>query len=132
MNIVPFIQEKWSLIGTRLKLPLDTLDEIWQKASEQQIPTESQNTFCCVKMLTSWYEASDDVSADAIIMAVDAPHVGLKTKISSIKTALTSEYVPMGSSEGISATMPPEKLEQSYFDMITKFCSELSKLIKNT
>ena len=127
MNIVPFIQEKWSLIGTRLKLSSDKLDDIWQAASEQQIPTESRNTFCCVKMLTSWYETSDDVSADAIIMAVDVPHVGLKSKISSIEAALKSEYVPMDSSAGLSVTNPPEKFEQPYYDMITNFCLELNK-----
>ena len=55
MNIVPLIQEKWSFIGTRLKLSSDKLDDICQAASEQQIPAESKNTFCCVKMLTSWY-----------------------------------------------------------------------------
>ena len=127
MNIVSLIQEKWSLIGIRLKLSTDKLDDIWQAASEQQISSESRNTFCCVKMLKNWYETSDDVSVDAVIMAVDAPHVGLKTKITSIETALTSEYLPMDSTTGTSATMPPEKLEQSYFDMITKFCLELSK-----
>ena len=127
MNIVPLIQEKWSLIGTRLRISSDKLDDIWQAVSEQQIPTESRNTFCCVKMLTSWYETSDDVSADAIIMAVDAPHVGLKSKISSIEAALKSEYVPMDSSAGQLVTNPPEKSEQPYFDMITKFCLELSK-----
>ena len=126
MNVVPLIQEKWSLIGTRLKLSSDMLDDIWQMANEQQIPTESKNTFCCVKMLTSWYETSDDVSADAIIMAVDVPHVGLKSKISSIEAALKSEYVPMDSSVGQSVTNPPEKFEQPYFDMIAKFCLELS------
>ena len=127
MNIVSLIQEKWSLIGIRLKLSTDKLDDIWQAASEQQISAESRNTFCCVKMLKKWYETSDNVSVDAVIMAVDAPHVGLKTKISSIETALTSQYLPMDSIAGTSATMPPEKLEQSYFDMITKFCLELSK-----
>ena len=127
MNIVPFIQEKWSLIGIRLRISTDKLDDIGQAASEQQIPAESKNTFCCVKMLKNWYETSDDVSVDAIIMAVDAPHVDLKTKISSIETALTSEYLPMDSNVEVSATIPPEKLQQSYFDMITKFCLELSK-----
>ena len=127
MNIVSLIQEKWSLIGIRLKLSTDKLDDIWQAASEQQISAESRNTFCCVKMLKTWYETSDDVSVDAVIMAVDAPHVGLKAKISSIETVLTSEYLPVNNSEGISATMPPEKLEQPYFDMITTFCLELSK-----
>ena len=127
MNIVPLIQEKWSFIGTRLKISSDKLDDIWQMASEQQIPTESKNTFCCVKMLTSWYKTSDDVSADAIIMAVEAPHVGLKSKISSIEAALKSEYVLMDSNARQSVTNPPEKFEQPYFDMIAKFCLELSK-----
>ena len=127
MNIVPLIQEKWSLIDIRLRISTDKLDDIGQAASEQQIPAESKNTFCCVKMLKNWYETSDDVSVDAIIMAIDVPHVDLKTKISSIETALTSEYLPMDSSAGVSVTMPPEKLQQSYYDMITKFCIELSK-----
>lgn len=127
MNIVPLIQEKWSLVGTRLKLSSDKLDDIWQAASEQQIPTESKNTFCCVKMLTSWYETSDNVSVDAIIIAVDAPHVGLKTVVSSIKAALTSEYAAMDSNPEKSVTNPPEKHELSYFNMITKFCIELTK-----
>ena len=127
MNIVPFIQEKWSLIGTRLRISSDKLNDIWQAASEQQMPAESKNTYCCVKMLTSWYETSDDISADIIIMAAGAPHVGLKSKISSIETVLTSEYVSVDTSEETSAMMPPEKSEQPYFDMITKFCSELTK-----
>ena len=127
MNIVPLIQEKWSFIGTRLKLSSDKLDDICQAASEQQIPAESKNTFCCVKMLTSWYETSDDVSVDAIMMAVDAPHVGLKNKITSIETVLRSENTPVDSSIVKSVTNPPEQLEQSYFDMVTKFCLELSK-----
>ena len=127
MNIVPLIQEKWSLVGTRLKLSSDKLDDIWKEASEQQIPTESKNTFCCVKMLTSWYETSDNVSVDAILIAIDAPHVGLKTVVSSIKAALTSEYAPIDSNLEKSATNPPEKLELSYFNMITKFCIELRK-----
>ena len=128
INIVPLIQEKWSLIGTRLKLSSYKLDEICHAVSEQGIPTESKNTFCCVKMLTSWYETSDDASVDAIIMAVDAPHVGLKSKISSIEAALKSEYVyDFDSSVGRSVATPPETLEQSYFDMITKFCLKLKR-----
>ena len=127
MNIVPFIQEKWSLIGTRLRLSSDKLDVIWHTASEQQIPAESKITFCCVKMLTSWYETSDNVSVDAIIMAIDAPHVGLKTKISNIETVLTSEYATIDSIVGETVTNPPEKLEQPYFEMISNFCSELCK-----
>ena len=127
MNIVPLVQEKWSLIGTRLKLSTDTLDDICQAAIDEQIPTESRNTFCCVNMLTNWYKTSDNVSADAIIMATDAPHVGLKTKILNIEAALTSEYAPTSDGVGKPVTSPPEKLEQPYFDMITKFCVELNK-----
>ena len=127
MNIVPLIQEKWSFIGTRLKLSSDKLDDICQAASEQQIPAESKNTFCCVKMLTSWYETSDDVSVDAIMMAIDAPHVGLKTKITSIEDALTFECVSTDTEEETSVTNPPEKPKQPYVDMITEFCLELSK-----
>ena len=127
MNIVSLIQEKWSLIGTRLKLSSDKLDDIWHTASEQQIPAESKNTFCCVKMLTSWNETSDNVSVDAIMMAVDAPHVDLKTKISSIEAALTSEYTAMDNIAEETITNPPEKFEQPYFEMISKFCSELNK-----
>ena len=127
MNIVPLIQEKWSFIGTRLKLSPDKLDDIWHTASEQQIPAESKNTFCCVKMLTSWYETSDNISVDAIIMAIDAPHVGLKTKIPSIEAALTFECVNVDSSAETSVTNPPEKLKQPYFDMITEFCLKLSE-----
>ena len=124
MNLVPLIQEKWSFIGTRLKVSSHTLDEIYHTASEQQIPAESKNTFCCVKMLISWYETSDDVSVDAIMMAIDAPHVGLKTKILSIEAALSSNFVAMDRSE---VTHPPEKLKQPYFNMITEFCLELNK-----
>ena len=127
MNIVPLIQEKWSFIGTRLKLSSDKLDDICQAACEQQIPAESKNTFCCVKMLTSWYQTSDDVSVDAIMMAIDAPHVGLKTKITNIETVLKSENTTVNNSTGRSVATPPEKIEQSYFDMVTKFCLELSK-----
>ena len=127
MNIVPHIQNRWSFIGTRLKVSLNTLDEICLTANEQQIPAESINTFCCVKMLTSWYETSDDVSVDAVMMAIDAPHVGLKAKISNIKAVLTSEYVAMDTSTDLSVKNPPKNTEQSYLEMITKFCLELSK-----
>ena len=128
MNIVPLIQEKWSHIGIRLKLSTDILDDICQAAIDEQIPTESRNTFCCVNMLTTWYKASDNVSANAVIIAIDAPHVGLKTKIPNIEAALSSEYVPTSGGADKPVTSPPEKLEQPYFDMITKFCLELNKI----
>ena len=127
MNIVHLIQEKWSLIGTRLNLSSNELDEICHAANKQQIPMESKNTFCCVQMLTRWYKTSDNVSFDAIMMVIDAPHVGLKTKIFGIETALTSEYVNTDSSEENPAANPPMKLDKSYYDMVTDFCSELSK-----
>ena len=124
MNIVPFIQEKWSLVGVRLKLSSDQLDDIWQKATKQQIPSESKSTFCCIKMLTSWYEDSDDVSVDAIMMAID---VGLRAKISNIETALTSEYMGIDYGAEKSVTSSPEELVQPYVNMKTKFCLELSR-----
>ena len=127
MNIIPFIQEKWSLIGRRLKLSESELNDIWQASNEEQIPAESKNTFCCIKMLTNWFKTDDNVSVDAIIMAIDAPYVGLKAKLSSIETALTSDCVATSSSLGVSIINPPEKLDQPYFDMITKFCVELNK-----
>ena len=127
MNIVPLIQEKWSLIGTRLRLSSDNLDDIWQAAIDEQIPAESRNTFCCVNMLTTWYKTSESASADVIIIAIDVPHVGLKTKIPTIEASLTSEYVPTSIRAEKTVTNPPEKLEQPYFDMTTKFCLELSK-----
>ena len=126
MNIVPYIQDRWSLIGTRLKVSPQTLDEVCLTANELQIPAGSKNTFYCVKMLTSWYETSDDVSVDAIMMAIDVPHVGLNTKISNIQAALTSEYIAVDTSADNSVTSIPEKTEQSYNEMKTKFCLELS------
>ena len=114
-----------------MKLSLDKLDDIWQTASKQQISTESKNTFCCVKMLTTWYETSDKVTANAIIMATDAPNVDLKTKISSVEALLTSEYVPIESNVKECVTNPLEKLKQPYFEMITNFCLELSKSQKS-
>ena len=127
MNIVPLIQEKWSLVGTRLKLSSDKLDDIWQAAREQQIPVESTDTFCCVKMLTSWYDTSNDVSFDVFIMAIDAPHVGLRAKISSVKAALSAEYVTVDSDAERSVTNLPKILDQPYLDMKTKFCLTLHK-----
>ena len=126
MNIVPLIQEQWTLIGIGLKLSTDKLDDICHAASDEQIPAESRNTFCCVKMLTTWYKTSDNVSVDAIITAIDAPHVGLKAKIPSIEAALSLEYIPTSDRTEKTVTNPPDKLEQPYFDMITKFCLELS------
>ena len=68
---------------------------------------------------TVTYETSDDVSVDAIMMAIDAPHVGLKTKITSIETVLGSENTAVNSNIGKSETNnAPEKIEQSYFDMV--------------
>ena len=127
MNTVPLIQEKWSLIGTRLRLSSDYLDDIYQAASDEQIPAESRNTFCCVNMLTTWYKTSDNVSVNAFITAIDAPHVGLKTKIPNVKAILASEYVPASNRPEKTVTNPPDKLVQPYFNMITKFCLELSK-----
>ena len=125
MNIVPLIQEKWSFIGTRLNLSASELDDIWQASNNELIPIESKHTFCCIKMLTRWFETSNDVSVDAIIMAVDAPHIGLDTRVSNVEFALTSKCVATDSSVGTNSS---EKPEQSYYNMmITAFYLELIK-----
>ena len=70
-----------------------------------------KNTLCCVKMLTSWLETSDNVWTDAVINGSWSPACWLKIKMSNIEAALTSEYVPVDSNIGKSVTNPPEKSE---------------------
>ena len=123
MNVVPLIQEKWSDIGTRLKFPPGELNKFWKTADEHQIPPESRNTFCCIQMLKQWFQANDKPFVSVLIKAIDVPYIGLNNKISSIKTALTTEsFAPSIITEG---TNLPEKLEQQYIDMKAKFCLEL-------
>ena len=127
MNVIPFIQEKWSDIGIRLNFPTDELNKFWKTADEHQIPAESRNTFCCIHMLKQWLEGNDNASVDALIKAIDAPYIGLGNKISRIKIVLTSESLTTSVNTEESITNPPEKLEQPYIDMKAKFCLELSK-----
>ena len=138
MNILPYIQEKWQLIGRNLGVSIKNLDSICREAHEQEIPQESSNTFCCAKMLTYWiHSGSSNVSADTIIEVVSALHVGLtKEKVSRIKAALdssnvTKEYAtspPEGHEKSREyATSPPEGHEKSYVEMKTNVCKELIK-----
>ena len=126
MNVVPLIQEKWAEIGTRLNFSLDELNTFWQTADYYQIPAESRNTFCCIQMLKQWFEANGNSSVDTLIKAIDVPYIGLQSKISSIKSILATEHLTT-STEELTTTMPPEKLQQLYMDMKAKFCLELSK-----
>ena len=126
MNTLPFIQEKWQLIGIKLGVPTDKLDLFFQEA-EQEVPSESFNTYCCIKMLTYWLHNSDEISADIIMNIVSAPHVGLKDKMSSIKEALTSHHVSSSSnSPKRYARSPPEGHEAPYVEMKTNLCKELN------
>ena len=88
MNILPFIQKQWQLIGFKLKLSSDLLDTFCKEAAEDLIPTNSLNTFCCVKILTHWYSQNDNVTCVAIIEAISAPHIGLKHEILHIGNTL--------------------------------------------
>ena len=128
MNVVPLIQEKWAEIGTRLNFSSDELNKFWLTADDHQIPAESRNTFCCIKMLKQWFEANDNNSVDTLIKAIDVPYIGLQSNIPSIRSILTTE--PLTASvniEQLATTMPPGKLEQLFIDMKAKFCLELSK-----
>ena len=128
MNVVPLIQEKWAEIGTRLNFSSDELNKFWLTADDHQIPAESRNTFCCIKMLKQWFETNDNNSVDTLIKAIDVPYIGLQSKIPSIRSILTTE--PLTASvdiEQLATTMPPGKLEQLYVDMKAKFCLELTK-----
>ena len=128
LNIVPFIQEKWQLIGRKLGVPIDNLDWIYEAVDVQKIPQESSNTFCCIKMLTSWLQNSSHVSADTIIEVISAPHVGLtKEKVSRIKAALTSYNFDSSNVTKEYARIPPEDHERPYVKMKTNVCNELIK-----
>ena len=127
LNIVPYIQEKWSFIGTRLKVSSDKLDDIDRECIIKKIPAGSKNTFCCTQMLRKWHQENKDISADTLIKAIDAPHVGLRSKIPSIKVALTSSCSHKSKETYEFLTNPPELNEQLYTNMKAKFCSELRK-----
>ena len=125
MNIVRFVQEKWQVIGLNLQIPRERLDWISEEADRENIPLQSLDTFCCIKMLTYWLQNSDDVSANAIIEVIKAPHVGLKDKIPSILEALTSSTVDFKLDKTTKkyATSPPESHEMPYIEMKTDVCN---------
>lgn len=127
LKIVPFIQEKWSFIGTRLQISADKLDDIHRECIIQKIPAGSENTFCCIQMLSIWQNECKDVSADTLIKAISAPHVGLERKIPSIQVALKSFCSHTSKKTYEHLTNPPELNEQAYTNMKAKFCSELRK-----
>ena len=127
MNTLPFLQEKWELIGIKLGVSTDTLESICQKAEEDHIPPHSHNTFCCIKMLTYWFQNSNNVSADTIIHIVSARHVGLKDKVTNIRDALTSnEFSTTSTKINKCASNPPEGSEALYVEMKTNICKELN------
>ena len=127
MNIVPLIQEKWAEIGSRLQFSSDKLNGFWQAADECQIPDESRNTFCCIQMLKQWFEHNDNASTNVLIKAIDEPYVGLQDKLATIKTTLMTEILNSSISDEETTTNPPEKLDQPYINMKTKFCLEISE-----
>ena len=129
MNILPFVQEKWQVIAFNLGVPKEKLDWISQEADRGKIPLQSLNTFCCIKMLTYWFQNSDNVSADAIIEVIKAPHVqlGLKDKIQSIQDALTSSNIDLVKTSKNYATSTPESHEIPYIEMKTNVCTEFEK-----
>ena len=127
LKILPYIQEKWSFIGTRLKISADKLDDIHRECNIQKIPAGSENTFCCIQMLSIWHKECKDVSADTLIKAINAPHVGLERAIPSIKAALKSFCSHTSKKTYEFLTNPPELNEQAYTNMKAKFCSELRK-----
>lgn len=128
MNILPFVQEKWQVIGFNLGVPKEKMDWIFQEADREKVLLQSLNTFCCIKMLTYWFQNSDNVSANVIIEVIKAPHVGLKDKILSIQEALTSNNLESVKTSKNYATNPPESHEIPYVEMKTNVCNEFEKL----
>ena len=127
MNILPFIQEKWQLVGLKLKVPSDMLDKICQEADKEKIPSDSVNTFCCTKMLTYWFKNGDHVSVDEIIKVISARHIDLQDKIAAIEAALTSKNLGPNKKLKKYATCPPEAHEAPYVEMKTNVCRELKE-----
>ena len=88
MNILPFIQKQWQLIGFKLRLSSDLLDKFHKEAVKEVLPAKSLNTFCCVKVLTHWLSEGANITNVAIIEAISAPHIGLKHEILNIGNML--------------------------------------------
>ena len=128
MNVLPYIQEKWSLIGTRLMVASDKLDDIYQRSKTRKLSTESMNTYCCIEMLKYWSQEAKDASIDTLINAIDAPHVGLENEMVYIKNALTTPpCLNTNETKSQCVTNPPKAHEQLYLDVKTGVCLELKK-----
>lgn len=119
MNIVCYVQEKWFVVGMRLKIPLTILGDIYKECCDNQIPTDSADTFCCIKMFRYWLSDGNNISVDTLLNALET--VILKYKMSSIESALKLQLVEDNYSN------PPEKQQQSYLTMIAKICAQLNK-----
>ena len=126
-NIIPYVEEKWLEIGTRLKVPQEILDNIGEKAYERKVALKSKNRFCCNQMLAHWHRNSKDNSVNTLIEAIKAPHIGLQSKISSIVDALNSSPLCLDTKKDIYEFVPepPERHEQAYANMKADFCAEL-------
>ena len=74
-----------------IKLPPSILDDICKECDGNQIPADSADTFCCIKMFRYWLSIGDNVSVDILLNVLKA--VNLKYKMSSIETALESQLV---------------------------------------
>ena len=119
MNIVCYMQEKWFMVGLKLKIPLAVLDDICKECYENEIPAESADAFCCIKMFKYWLNHGDNVSENTLLNVFET--VNLKPKIFPIKTALESQKFVKDYSN------PPDKLRQSYITMVAKVCGHLDK-----
>ena len=119
MNIVCYMQEKWYMVGMKLNIPPTVLGDICKECYDNQIPADSTDTFCCIKMFRYWLSFGDDISIDTLLNVLET--IVIKYKMSSIKSALESQLVKDNHS------CPPEKQQQSYLKMITKLCVQLNK-----
>ena len=113
------MQEKWYMVGVRLNIPPTILGDICKECYDNQIPADSADTFCCIKMFRYWLSYGDNISVDTLLNVLET--VILKYKISSIKGALGFRSIKD------SYSSPPEKQQQSYSTMIAKVCGQLNK-----
>ena len=118
MNIVCYMQEKWYMVGMGLKIPPTVLGDICKECYDNQIPADSADTFCCIKMFRYWLSYGDDISVDTLLNVLDT--IVLKYKIASIESALELQLIKD------SYSSPPEKQQQSYLTMISKICVQLN------
>ena len=116
MNILPFIQKKWQLIGLALGLSSDLLDKIYIEAEKEQIPSKSFNTFCCVKVLKHWFMEGDNVANFTLIKAISTPRIHLKNEIlSNISAIITDKKL----------SSVPLNCVKSYGEMKANVCKQL-------